>query len=179
MTKNWKKIHVEIGHRFLTFFLFSKVLWFHTFQYFLRVIRFLFFQTFMLVSHFYHSVVQGVVFRVLSGCRIYQYLLQKACTKQLINVTKKTNCRNCMKFKRFGLGFEIVYTTEHVCLNHFRILQAFSQQTLLLGNCVCKQCWKDTNSSKTSALKAFCWRHMNSFTYAITKPRKFQSYWSA
>ena len=38
-----------------------------------------------------------------------------------------------MKFKRFGLGFEIVYTTEHVCLNHFRILQAFSQQTLLLG----------------------------------------------
>ena len=41
-----------------------------------------FFQTFMLLSHFYHSVVQGVVFRVLSGCRIYQYLLQKACKEQ-------------------------------------------------------------------------------------------------
>ena len=95
---------------------------------------------------------------------------------QLINVTKKTNCRNGMNFKKFGLGFEIASTTEHVCLKHFRILQACSQQqTLLLGKLMRANNVKRYKFPKNKLVKSLLLTS-HEFIYAITKPRKFQSY---
>ena len=94
---------------------------------------------------------------------------------QLINVTKKTNCRNGIKFKKFGLGFEIASTTEHVCLKHFRILQACSQQTLLLGKLMRANNVKRYKFPKNKLVKSLLLTS-HEFIYAITKPRKFQSY---
>ena len=63
------------------------------------------------------------------------------------------------ELQKFGLVFGIVLS-EHVC-------QKSSQQILLLGKLCAQTMLRDTNSSKTSALKAFCWRHMNSFTQLL------------
>ena len=82
---------------------------------------------------------------------------------------KKLNSSNW-----FGFVFEIVFTTEHVCLKHFTILREFPANTFI-GKTVCANNVKRYKFLKNKRVKSLLLTS-HEFIYAITKPRKFQSY---